>query len=247
MIVESAKPIFRRAQPDTSLLPEAAQHRLAMLQADALDAANAVQTREKLGLDVVEKQNVANGLRMLNTTISDWLLTRRTPLTDAAPATAPKGVTLASIRSDIFDLQAELRELEMQNPTRAESEERIREGAAALALQGTPAISSINRPNPSPPDRIRAAWSAAGSADPLAIVAWAIGADALADKLVSMLPPDAPDALPAAERKAAIENVQARLLAAERIEEVLVVAEVEAGRVVVRRPSADPRAVLGVE
>lgn len=129
--------------------------------------------------------------------------------------------------------------------------EAIHAEVAAEAAKGAPAIDRRRRDNA--PVRlaqhlmIASARSGSLIGDGGAALWCWLHHDEIIARLIALVPPDTPDALTDTERDQKLAELARERLALERIEEALIRQAEAEGRVVARRPDADPRAILGVE
>lgn len=234
----------------SDILPPEAQEKLAILQAEALDANDRVSNRAKTGAPMGDAPAVAGALKFLLVGIDDFLsraARQGAKLKMLPPVHLPADASLEGVRDEISALSRVVASLIAQPPTKSEVEQRIRAGAAALEGEGRPAPLQLRRETFNFADAAQGVRSAfGGKADPLAYMAWLFGADALADRLIADIPDDIEGALPKFEREAKVGQLRGQILHLERQEEAIVLREAEEGRIVVRRAEAGPNALLGV-
>lgn len=90
-------------------------------------------------------------------------------------------------------------------------------------------------------------WASHSAPDALALIGWLFKGqliDALSDEIDALA--DDENALDDAARATKLEELRRAQLQSERLEERLIEIAAEEGRTIARRPSADPRAVLGL-
>jgi len=139
-------------------------------------------------------------------------------------------------RARIGDLAEQIEAVELAPAPADDLRARIAAEVDRLAEAGRPVVDHRD------PGSIGGAIFRAAKADAFPI--W-LARDALIEKLTSEVK-DAPNAMSEADKKAALADLAAALLDAEREEEALVVAAQAAGTTITRRRAADPRALLEI-
>jgi len=150
------------------------------------------------------------------------------------------GAVLEKTRARIAELSAELAVLQRAPLARADIEAAIKAHVAELAAQARPTIDTAGG--------LRITWPARATA--VQTLAW-LDPAALAAAIAHEIPPSVGKGkgkgVSESERASATKRLKSELLAIEREEEALVTLALANGVDAVRRPMADPRAVLQIE
>jgi hypothetical protein len=148
------------------------------------------------------------------------------------------GAVLEKTRARIAELSAELAVLQRAPLARADIEAAIKAHVAELAAQARPTIDTAGG--------LRITWPARATA--VQTLAW-LDPAALAAAIAREISPSAGKGkgVSESERASATKRLKSELLAIEREEEALVTLALANGVDAVRRPTADPRAVLQIE
>jgi len=148
------------------------------------------------------------------------------------------GAVLEKTRARIAELAAELAVRQRATLARADIEAAIKAHVAELAAQARPTIDTASG--------LRITWPARVTA--VQTLAW-LDPAALAAAVAREIPPSAGKGkgVSESERASAVKRLKFELLAIEREEEALVTLALANGVDAVRRPTADPRAVLQIE
>jgi hypothetical protein len=150
------------------------------------------------------------------------------------------GAVLEKTRARIAELSAELAVLQRAPLARADIEAAIKVHVAELAAQARPTIDRAGG--------LRITWPARATA--VQTLAW-LDPAALAAAIAHEIPPSVGKGkgkgVSESERASATKRLKSELLAIEREEEALVTLALANGVDAVRRPMADPRAVLQIE
>jgi hypothetical protein len=150
------------------------------------------------------------------------------------------GAVLEKTRARIAELSAELAVLQRAPLARADIEAAIKAHVAELAAQARPTIDRAGG--------LRITWPARATA--VQTLAW-LDPAALAAAIAHEIPPSVGKGkgkgVSESERASATKRLKSELLAIEREEEALVTLALANGVDAVRRPMADPRAVLQIE
>jgi hypothetical protein len=252
-------------------LPAAAAARLSELQlqrdaaldsmrgaqgrANSLPADAAHQMRERLAAERDRHAERHRQLAMLVSRVNQWCVELRLPFgSELAPAPmldiklAP-GETVAqaigSVRAEIAALKQQMVAVRSAPLKRSSQQEAINAYLARLSQQARPKIGFDVRGN------ARVSWTedlVTSKDDLLGLLAFMFGPEQLAAAFARELEqePERADAVTPIERDKRIAELSASLLSLERREEALLDRAANDGLDVLRRPDADPRAVLNV-
>jgi hypothetical protein len=192
-------------------------------------------------------------LGMLRSRLNQWHFELRLPpgvVLEEAPAIRVElkngekvGDAIANVRREIADLGQQLGRTKLAPLPKAEQTKLVEEYVVRLFRQGAPSVGIVQ-------DRLRVLWKGdtVMPEDTAALLAW-IAPDAFCRAIERELAevPVRADAMPAGERIRRVEELSAQLLVLERKEEHLIETAAADGVEVLRRPDADPRAVLGLQ
>jgi hypothetical protein len=189
-------------------------------------------------------------LSLLVNRVNQWIVEQRLPLEPAPAVAAVKlmpdetlGEALGKARDEIAALKQHLAAVKLA-PLPPEDQQQLAEAYVARLV--TTAGPQVNFHG----DRLTLRWRddiVTSKEDALALFAWAAPDQVYAALTRSIKEqPVRADAMPAAERKRRVAEIEAELLRLEVFEEALIARAAGDGLEVLRRPDASPAAVLGV-
>jgi hypothetical protein len=182
--------------------------------------------------------------------LEHWLLNASGPFELAEPVKVPKGATLAKARARLDEIAVERRAVESAPLPKSDAVTAIRAQVAALAtpmeafgaLRGQPLKIPTLTTRPqlfgAAGDQRVTGFASTESVNTLGLIAWLFEAE-IVERLAEQLDDQVEGELTTAQREARLAELDAEKLEVERIEEALLGGEL-------RRPNADPRAVLGL-
>jgi hypothetical protein len=224
-------------------------------RANSLPADAAHQMRERLTVERNRHAERHRQLSMLVSKLNQWNMELRLPagtVLEPAPAsdiTLKPGdslsAALATVRDEIAGVQRELAAVRAAPLRKSSQQEAVRTYLARLAQQARPKIGFDARGN------ARVAWTedlVTSKDDLLGLLALISGPEQLSAAFARELElePERADAVTPLERDQRLAALAASLLSFERREEELIARAAAEGVEVLRRPDADPRAVLTV-
>jgi hypothetical protein len=185
--------------------------------------------------------------------VQQWLVQLRLPANCELEAVAPVAISLAKgetfalaiakVRSEIFALSQQLAKVRAAPLPTADQIKLAEEYVARRGAVTGPRIGVVR-------DQLQLQWHddvIASRQDLIGTLCWLAPASVLSALKREIEAAGAPvNAMPAAERINRISELEAQLLALERREEVLISCAAVDGTEVLRRPDANPMAVLGV-
>lgn len=237
---------FRKAPVDpVGFLPEDSRVRLALLRAAKADAESAMENATEAGVPAshmgglqAERAVTASNLR----SVDEYVSGLRAPVEALPPANVAK-LTMDGVRAEIEKVEARMTALHLMRPTRAEQVAKLKAMVAGTAANVTPETFRLAREHSNVADPALAFRELLGlKGDAIGLLCHVMG-DAIVAKLGETIPEDPEGALPAAERKEAIEQARAELLRLGWQEETLIR---QAATPPLRRSTALAECLLGV-
>lgn len=237
---------FRKTPTDpTSHLPEESRVCLALLRAAKKDAESAMENATEAGVPAshmgglqAERAVTAANLRA----VEEYVGGLRAPVEALPPANVAK-LTMDGVRAEIEKAEARWTALQLMRPTRDEQRAKLEALVAGTAANVTPETFRLAREHSNVADPALAFRELLGlKGDAIGLLCHVMG-DAIVAKLGETIPEDPEGALPAAERKEAIEQARAELLRLGWAEECLIR---QAATPPLRRSTALAECLLGV-
>lgn len=245
----AAKPatsFFRKTPVDpVGYLPETSRTRLSLLRAAKRQAESALEIAVDAGvtdefLGGLREERAVTASNLLS--VEQYVSSLHAPV-EALPAANVSKLTIDGVRAEIAAVEQRWTALQIMRPTKSEQIERLRLTVAGTASTLAPEAFRLARENwVNPIDPAMALREILGlKGDPLALMC-AIFPDAIVTRLSETIAEDPEGALPAAERKEAIEQARAELLRLGWAEETLIR---QAATPPLRRSTALPECLLG--